>query len=290
MRARQPEHGEEPGEGRRWRSGRRRCHAASTPPASAPGSARNSHRRQPPAAERGLQQQEDAERSARRQREASTRRSAPVVRSHRAARRGTRAGTRRRRIRCSMSLATASMSRPITSTATSMLRETPSCRITFGLGADAHVRDLAERHLPAVGPVDQQVADVVEAVGGLGHAPHHDLEDLLLLEQAADLDAREHRRRGPPHVAGLDAERLRPGQVDLDLQRRLVASCCTGRRGRRRPRRRLAQTSFALSGASSKSWPKTRTGEVLARARSPACRRCAPSGRSAPSRRARGSP
>ena len=37
-----------------------------------------------------------------------------------------------------------------------------------------------------------------------------------------DLDAGEHRGRGPPDVTRLDAERLRPVEVDLDLEGRLL--------------------------------------------------------------------
>ena len=51
----------------------------------------------------------------------------------------------------------------------------------------------------------------------LGRAPHHDLEDLLLLEEVADLDAGQQRGRGPSDVAGLETDGGRLVEVDLDL-------------------------------------------------------------------------
>ncbi len=79
-----------------------------------------------------------------------------------------------------MSLATASMSRPRTSTPTSTYRDTSSCRMTVGLDVTPHVGDLVEPNLAApFGPVDQQLSHVVEAVASVGRAPDDHLEDLL---------------------------------------------------------------------------------------------------------------
>ena len=50
---------------------------------------------------------------------------------------------------------------------------------------------------------------------------HDDVEDLLLLEHAADLDALQQRRAGAANETGRDAEALRLVQVHLDLDRGL---------------------------------------------------------------------
>jgi hypothetical protein len=87
---------------------------------------------------------------------------------------------------------------------------------------DAHVGHVAELDLTAAGHVDHQLADAGQAAAHPGRAPHHHVEDLLLLEQVADLDARQHGGGRPPHVARLDADLPRLGEVDLDLQGRLL--------------------------------------------------------------------
>ena len=87
--------------------------------------------------------------------------------------------------------------------------------------ADAHGRYLAQPHVPSVGQVQHQVLDVAHAVPHLGRAPDLDLEDLLLFEQGADVDARDQGGGGAPDVTGLDAHLLRLGQIDLDLDGRL---------------------------------------------------------------------
>ena len=46
-----------------------------------------------------------------------------------------------------------------------------------------------------------------------------------------DAQPREHRRRGPAHVTGLDAERLGLVEVDLDLERRLRHRVLDAERG-----------------------------------------------------------
>src|SRR5262249_3903684 len=69
--------------------------------------------------------------------------------------------------------------------------------------------------------VDHHVADVAQAVAGLGGAPHHHAAHLLILEQAADLDAGEQGGRRAAHVAGPQAALLGLGAVYPGLQRRL---------------------------------------------------------------------
>ena len=75
--------------------------------------------------------------------------------------------------------------------------------------------------MTAVGAVDQQVAHARHAVARGRHALHDDLEDLLLLEDASDLDPLHQGGRGAAHVARLDAEALRSVEVGLDLDGRL---------------------------------------------------------------------
>ena len=100
-----------------------------------------------------------------------------------------------------MSSATSPTLRPLTSATTSSRRETASRWITRRRLADPHVGDVAEADVTAAGPVDQQVADVVDAAARLRRALDDDVEDLLLLEHAADLDALEQRGLRAAHVA-----------------------------------------------------------------------------------------
>ena len=69
--------------------------------------------------------------------------------------------------------------------------------------------------------VDQQIADGRGGVPGRRRTPDHDVEDLLILVQAADRQARVIGRRCPPNIAGGDAVFLRRGEVDLHLDSRL---------------------------------------------------------------------
>jgi hypothetical protein len=87
---------------------------------------------------------------------------------------------------------------------------------------DAHVRDLAEAHVSPARGVDQQVAHAGDALPRLGHPLHHHVEDLLVLEDAADVDALQQRGLSAADVAGLDPVPAGLGQIDLDLQRRLA--------------------------------------------------------------------
>ena len=75
--------------------------------------------------------------------------------------------------------------------------------------------------MTAARPVDQQVADVLDAAAGLRHALDDDVEHLLLLEHAADLDALEQGGLRTTDIARADAESLGLLQVDLDLDVRL---------------------------------------------------------------------
>ena len=89
-------------------------------------------------------------------------------------------------------------------------------------GSDADVGHVPEVHLTAGGRVDQQVADAVQALSELRHAPDDHVEDLLILEQAADQDARQERCGSAPDVPRLDAVLLGLGKVHLDVERRLL--------------------------------------------------------------------
>ena len=93
--------------------------------------------------------------------------------------------------------------------------------------------------MAAAGRVDQQVANVGHAAARVGRALHDDVEDLLLLEDAADLDALKQRGLRAAHVAGLDPVRAGLGEVDLDLHVGWVGRQLDPRgRRRRRPRAR----------------------------------------------------
>ena len=120
--------------------------------------------------------------------------------------------------------------------------------MTLGDRRDADVGDLAEPDEARVGRLDQQVLDAAQALAVLGRAPDDDLEDLLLLEQVADLDARQQRGGGPPDVAGLEADRGRLVEVDLDLDGRLAdGRGDDGRLDATDTRRSPSRTSSALA-------------------------------------------
>ena len=86
---------------------------------------------------------------------------------------------------------------------------------------DAHVGDLAQTDVIAARSVDEQVLDVRDRHASPG--PLHDhLEDLLVLEDAADKEALNERGLSAAHVAGLDPGLSGLGDVDLDLHVRLL--------------------------------------------------------------------
>jgi hypothetical protein len=64
--------------------------------------------------------------------------------------------------------------------------------------------------------VDAEVADVVEALAGLGDAPDLDVVRLAGAEDVGHLLPRDQRRRGAAHVTRFQPVPLRRRQVDLD--------------------------------------------------------------------------
>jgi hypothetical protein len=87
---------------------------------------------------------------------------------------------------------------------------------------DAHVGNVLEADMAAARCVDHDVLDAGQARAARRCAPYRDLEHLLLLEEASDLEAGEHRRRAAANVAGLEAVPLRLGEVHLHLDVGLV--------------------------------------------------------------------
>ncbi len=85
---------------------------------------------------------------------------------------------------------------------------------------DAHVGHIAQAHVPAVGRVDRQIANAVEAAARCGRAPDVHIVRLAISEKVADFFACQQGRRRPAHIAGLEAIALRRGQIDLDLHLR----------------------------------------------------------------------
>ena len=94
--------------------------------------------------------------------------------------------------------------------------------MTFGFGLTRTSATSPSRTWFAVGRVDQQVGDARQAAADLGRALDPDVEDLLLLEQVADREPGDEDRRCAAHVARLDPVLLRPLEVGLDLDRRLL--------------------------------------------------------------------
>ena len=142
----------------------------------------------------------------------------------------------------------------------SIRRDTSSRWITVGVGAIADVGDVVDADVTAVRGVDHEVLDAGHGCPAVGRAPHGDLEHLLLLEEASDLEPGEHRRRGAAHVAWLQAVSLGLVEVDLDLDVGLVELACPS--GRPRRRRRPTPCSWTLAAVASSvanDGPKTRT-------------------------------
>ena len=79
--------------------------------------------------------------------------------------------------------------------------------------------------------------EVVQAAAHVGHAPHDDVEHLLLLEDAADLDALQQRGHLAAHVARLDPV-ARPLLRGPSRSRAPAARARTRPAGRRRRRPR----------------------------------------------------
>ena len=195
-------------------------------------------------------------------------------RSRRAARRGTRSGSRCRGRVSRMSSATALMSRPPTSTPTSMSRDDAV------VADDVRARGRPRRRPPRPRRpgrrrrlVDAELADALDACRRVSGVPQTTTSKTFCSsKRLPDLDAREHRRRGPPHVTGLDAERLGPVEVDLDSERRAPAAAPRPPAPRRRrPRATALRTVRPWRGASRGSCAEHPHGQVLALRRRRAC-------------------
>ena len=78
--------------------------------------------------------------------------------------------------------------------------------------------------MPAARRVEQKLLKDRGIVADLRRPPDHDLEDLLLLVEAADLEARHQRGRRAAHVTGLDAVPLGRPEIDLDRQLGLLGA------------------------------------------------------------------
>ena len=66
---------------------------------------------------------------------------------------------------------------------------------------DAHISHLPQTHVAAAGRINQQLGNIFDSVACCGGAPHDHIEHLLLLEKAADLNARQQGGRRPAHIA-----------------------------------------------------------------------------------------
>src|SRR5689334_1649771 len=82
---------------------------------------------------------------------------------------------------------------------------------------DVDLGDIVEADGAAVRRVDGEVADARQALADLRLAPDDHVENLLVLEQAAHLDAGKHGRGCAADVAGLDSVLLCAGEIRLDL-------------------------------------------------------------------------
>ena len=103
---------------------------------------------------------------------------------------------------------------------------------------------------------------VGQAVARLGRAPHVHVVGLAVAEDVADLLAGHQRRRGPPDVAGLEAVAAapRPGRPRPRSAGRRPASstCAVDDAGDARERARCTSSRLGAAGRR-RSWPKMRT-------------------------------
>ena len=180
-------------------------------------------RRQAPAPEGGLQQQEDADRSGDRDSRRAGSRSASCRRRRRGPRRGTRAGTRRRSSRVRRRRRRRRASRPPRRRRRRRSARPPRGWITVGLGPIAHVGDVAEAHVAAARRVDQQVADARQAVRASRARPRPrprrpSAPRTGCRPRCPDSSVAAARRTSP----GLTPSCCGRREVDLDLERRLL--------------------------------------------------------------------
>ena len=98
-------------------------------------------------------------------------------------------------------------------------------RVVRDIGRRGRHADLGERaqpSVPAVYRVEQHVAHARQAAAHRRRAQHDHVEDLLLLEEVAHGQAGQQGGRLAADVSGRDAVPGRGGQVDRDVQRRLL--------------------------------------------------------------------
>jgi hypothetical protein len=120
---------------------------------------------------------------------------------------------------------------------------------------DPHAGHVAQAHLAAARPVDQHVLDAGQAVAGGGLAPHDHVEDLLVLEQVADGDARQQGGRGATDVARLDPVALRASRSTVISTVGSVAWGCTCGETTPATPAIAAATAAALARSTCWSWP-----------------------------------
>ena len=177
--------------------------------------------------------------------------------------RGTRAGRSTPCRRSSMSFATESRLRPLTSASTSRRRDTSSRWIESGVCTTRTSATWPRRTWPPPGRSSSRLRTSATLSRVLGLALHDHVEDLLALEDAADRDALQQGSLRTAHVARLDLVALRLVEVDLDLDLRL--------RGRLRHAgsttpstcETSCRTRSACRPRTSCSCPKTRTTSGL---------------------------
>ena len=80
--------------------------------------------------------------------------------------------------------------------------------------------NLAQRHVLASRRLDRELLDGREVASRLRSAPDANVEDPTGVVRVRDLLARDHRRRGPTHVARLQSIPVRRLEVDLDVDLR----------------------------------------------------------------------
>ena len=136
---------------------------------------------------------------------------------------------------------------------------------------------------PPSGRSIEQLADVVEAVAASRACPRPPPRRSSAPRTGCRPRCRQHRRRRPPDVAGLDAERLRLVEVDLDLAASAPSpELDVGVLDAVDPRHRFARPRRPWRRSSSRSCSRRRARSGPCPRRRPASsgrRRCAPSGR-----------
>jgi hypothetical protein len=90
----------------------------------------------------------------------------------------------------------------------------------IGAGGDTDVCHVAEAHMTAICGIEQQIADAGEAMARLRDRPHHHVIHFAVAVDVRHFFARKDHRSGTAHIAWLQPELCRLGEIHRDLDLR----------------------------------------------------------------------